>query len=422
MLSTARVALFIALFLAAVTAVAAFAQLPPSQKLSAEDARPMTQEIERLRRQLASANDKCSVEFQIARTYAAGHQYREAVDWLEKVVDSHFGFDPSRDVLFEKLRSTKEFQSLLHKMQTGTPRVSNSRSLAIIPETDLFPENFAYDPVSKTFFIGSTYQDEIVRCAQQLTCEPFVPPHQDGLGFVLGLKMDQRSKTLWTTSNTNGDASLRQYSLSSGKLVGTYPVSGTHLFNDVAIASNGDVFVTDTKAAAVYKYLRSRNALKQVAPQHSFIAANGIALSEDERTLFVSAFGDGIATVDLASESVRPLPHPPDVCLGYIDGLYFWKGSLIAIQNGPMLPRIVRFTLSHDASEIIAMDVLERRNPLFDGLTTGCLVGDQFYYIANSQIDRVAGGQIQQNARLVPLQVLTIDLSRNGNRRSHVGG
>jgi hypothetical protein len=164
-------------------------QLPPSQKFSAEGKKAFTQELNRVRDLLASANDKGSVEFQIARTYAAGGQYREAMEWLPKIVSSDLGFDPSRDKLFASLGSAKEFQSLVAEVRARTLPVSNSRLVNTVPGTDLFPENLAYDPVAKTFFLGSTLKDEIVRCNQQGMCETFVAPHRDGLGYVLGLKL-----------------------------------------------------------------------------------------------------------------------------------------------------------------------------------------------------------------------------------------
>lgn len=172
----------------------------------------------------------------------------------------------------------------------------------------------------------------------------------------------------------------------------------------------GQVFVTDTKEGAVYKLTGENSSFERLAPTHVFTAANGIALSPDETVLFVASFGDGIAAIDLASESVRPLPHPANACLGYVDGLYATTGSLIAIQNGPMLPRIVRFALSSDAREIVGMKVLEQRNPLFDGITTGTLVGDQFYYVANSQLDKVDNGKIVTGATLEPLRILAINV------------
>jgi len=227
---------------------------------------------------------------------------------------------------------------------------------------------------------------------------------------VLGLKIDQRSRTLWTTSNKETGASLRQYSLTSGQLRGSYPLSGGHLFNDLVVSSTGEVFVTDARARSVYRLSNGKGRLEPLAPSHVFTAANGIALSPDERTLFVSSFGDGITAIDLASQSTRPVPHPPDVCLGYIDGLYGIKGSLVAIQNGPMVPRIVRFVLSSDSSRITDMKVLERRNPLFDGITTGVLVGDQLYYVPNNQLDKVVSGKIAAGVTLDPLRILTMDV------------
>jgi hypothetical protein len=48
------------------------AQLPPNQKLSAEDEREFNKELERLEKLLSTANDKGAIELQIANTYAAG--------------------------------------------------------------------------------------------------------------------------------------------------------------------------------------------------------------------------------------------------------------------------------------------------------------------------------------------------------------
>ncbi len=52
------------------------------------------------------------------------------------------------------------------------------------------------------------------------------------------------------------------------------------------------------------------------------------------------------------------------------------------------------------------MTTLEGRNPLFDMLTTGALVGDQLYYVANRQIDK------KTSADLHPLQILAVRVVR----------
>ncbi len=410
-ISTAIRAGVLALWLL-VSVTAAYAQLPAAEQLSAEDQKSFREELDHMKALLGSANDPGTVEFQIARTYAAGGQWREAMDWLRKVVDANLGFDPSRDKLFDQLRPAKEFHLLLERVRAATPPVTNSRLIRTVSEPDLFPENLAYDPVTKDFFLGSTLKDKILRCGLAGgACRPFVAPHRAGLGDVLGLKIDGHSRTLWVTSNTERGASLRCYKLASGELLRTYALTGAHLFNDLAVGASGQVFVTDTKEGSLYRLASENSRLEKLAPGHIFQAANGIALSAEGHRLFVASFGDGVTAIDLSSHKVIPLRHPAAICLGYIDGLYAIKGSLLAIQNGPMVPRIVRFGLSSDEGEIVSMAVLERRNPLFDGITTGVLADSRFYYVANSQLDRVVNGKIKPGVTLEPLRILAIDLA-----------
>jgi sugar lactone lactonase YvrE len=117
---------------------------------------------------------------------------------------------------------------------------------------------------------------------------------------------------------------------------------------------------------------------------------NGIALSPDGNLLYVSTFPDGITVFDLKTSVATPIGRPANLCLATIDGLYFHRGALIAIQNGVMSPRVVRFNLTRDLRVIRRFEVLERRNPLFEGVTTGVVVGSDFFYMANIQDDKKA--------------------------------
>jgi hypothetical protein len=50
-----------------------------------------------------------------------------------------------------------------------------------------------------------------------------------------------------------------------------------------------------------------------------------------------------------------------------------------------------RSIIGRNQREIAALTVLERRNPAFDGITTGVIAGNSFYYIANPQTDKQDG-------------------------------
>jgi hypothetical protein len=360
-------------------AACARAQLPASAKLSEKDLPLVQAEVARIGAIFEASADKSTAAYVMARTWASAKQWPEAVEWLRKVAGA--GFDPSRDPLFREIQHTSEFEAIMAAVRAATPPVSHSVPAFQIAEGDLVPESMAYDPHRKQFYFGSTRKKKIVRCSAAGECSTFA----DGLGEVLGLKF--RADGLWALSNTEDGSTLMHFLPDT---VNRYSIEGAgHVFNDLAFAKEGDVYVTDTQAGVVWHLAPGASRLTQLA--HPFDNANGIALSPDGRLLFVAAFGDGISVMNLTTRKVTPLGRPADVCLGMIDGLYFHRGSLIAIQNGFMAPRVVRMKLSKDLHSITEFDVLERGNPLFDGITTGVIDGDEFYYMANIQ-DRKQSG------------------------------
>ena len=388
-------------------------QIPASDALSPRDSKLFDAEIQRVEHLLETAGDKCTVSFALAGTWASGGQYRKALASLEEAIDLNVGLDPSNDVDFRKLRGTVEFNLLLRKVRDNTPPVTNSKIAFTFDDGYLLPEGIAWDPRRKRFFLGSTWRHNIIECTAAGDCRPLVKEGQDGLYEVLGIKVDPRDRSVWAASNAAGESGLFHFDAPSGALIRKYTLSRTteaHLFNDLAISSQGDVFLTDTQAGTVYWVSAATGRLEIFDPKLKVESANGIALSSDDKTLYVAGFPDGLTVVDVASKTFHPMGHPKDLCLGTIDGLTYFNGSLIAIQNGVMTHRVVRYRLAKDLKSIESFEVLERRNPLFDGITTGAMADGAFYFMANTQLDKVAGGRIKPNVRLDPVKILSIDI------------
>jgi hypothetical protein len=82
--------------------------------------------------------------------------------------------------------------------------------------------------------------------------------------------------------------------------------------------------------------------------------SNGIAVSSDDKVLFVAGWL-GVARVDIASGLVKMLAKPKSISDAGVDGMYFYKGSLVGIQNPDLHPgRVMRYYLN------LAMDRIER--------------------------------------------------------------
>jgi sugar lactone lactonase YvrE len=372
-----------------------FAQLPASGSLSDKDQSLFRAEVNRIEKLLRSASDSAAVTYQMARTWAAAGQWPETMQWLQKVVDFRAGLDPSRDSIFAHLQGAREFNAIVSAVREATPPVLHSNPAFVAAEGDLVPENLAYDPEGRNFYLGSMRKGKVVRCSPSGDCAPFT----GGLGTVLGLKV--HGTGLWLLNNTDQESELIHYDLASAHAIRKYAVVGSgHNFNDLAIATSGDVYLTDTRAGAVWRLANGAGALTQFPGR--FESANGITLSPDESLLYVSTFPDGITMIDLKAHTAAPIARPASLCLAAIDGLYFHAGALIAIQNGFMTPRIARFSLNRDLRAIERFEILERRNPLFEGVTTGVIAGDEFYYMANIQDDKESGFN--------PIRVLKLQL------------
>jgi hypothetical protein len=84
-----------------------------------------------------------------------------------------------------------------------------------------------------------------------------------------------------------------------------------------------------------------------------------------------------------------------------IDGLYFHRGGLVAVQNGVNPNRVVRLFLSKDLGRVERFETIAANLPAFDEPTLGVIVKGDFYFIANSQ-----WGTVDEQGRLAPPEKL----------------
>lgn len=98
--------------------------------------------------------------------------------------------------------------------------------------------------------------------------------------------------------------------------------------------------------------------------------------------------------------------------LNGIDGLYFQRGRLIAVQNGTSPERVAAFTLDASLSKIVAEKIVERSTDTLGDPTHGVVVDDRFYYIANSGWDLIDDhGNLKPGAKPSAPRIMQVQLS-----------
>ena len=303
------------------------------------------------------------------------------------------------------------------------PAVNHSTIAFTLSEKDLLPENLAYDPESRYFLVGSTRWGGI-RAVAGCREWDFEAARAHGLWMVIGMKADPGRRALWVVSS-DGDnlvghrpgrgnpAGLFEFDLDTGGLIGRYLLQDpgiTHFLNDLTVAPDGDVYVTHMYDAG--QVWRLDAATRTFAPFYrgdaGFHDPKGIAITPDGKRLYV-ADGSGISAIDIARRTRTPLTAPPGVKLAGVDGLYLYDHSLVLIQ--PALKRVSRCALDEAGLAVTGCRVLEQDHPMFDHPTTGVIVDNALYYIANSQSDSVdSEGRLPPLERLYQPVVLKLEL------------
>jgi hypothetical protein len=376
----------------------------PAEPTDAEEVRAEIAALEKLR---STFPDRGAVLYSLAAAKQHLRETREALALLKQCLALHEGFDPSGEPLFLELKTMKEFTAMIEGVHQDFPVVAQAREAFRTKEKDLVPEGLAYDPQRNLFYVGSLNRRKIVEIGRDGNESDFVPADRFALLPVLGIRLNASDDTVWADSFTDstGQSELLHFD-ASGKLLGRFKPAGSarHGFNDLVVRKNGEVITTDSLANEVLRFDPSAQTFATLPLHRPLFYPNGVALSDDDNTLYV-ADNLGVLRVDLANSQSHDLDPGPRSTLAGIDGLYWHRGSLIGIQNGIGTPRIVAFHLSSDGLRVTRATVLENRTSLCVLPTTGAIRGSDFYFIANSQIDNMNNDKVMDVTRLEVVRV-----------------
>jgi len=336
---------------------------------------------------------------------------REALALLKECIALREGFDPSGDAVFLGLKGTKEFDELAEKVHRDFPPVAAARFAFVTEEKDLIPEGLAYDEKQNFYYVSSLNRKKIVKIDSQGRVSDFVPGDRYGLLPVVGIRLDPTDGTVWADAFEDAGRTELLHFDSAGKLLGRYSPEdrAKHGFNDLVLRKNGEVIITDSLNNQVFRFDPRSHAFTPLTAHRTLFYPNGIALADDDQTAYV-ADAVGIVKMDLQSGESRDVDPGPRSTLAGADGLYWHKGDLIAVQNGIGSPRVAAFKLSKDGNRVTQTSVLENHTQFTVLPTTGAIHGNDFYFIANSQIDNLNGDKVMDVTKLAAVRIAVVRL------------
>lgn len=366
--------------------------------------------VSNLEQALALKPNHTRLMYNLAVGYAAKARYSEALGMLEKVAATGMVYPAAKSPSFAVLRDSTAFKAqfarLVQRFEESAKPTNTSTEAFRLAEKGLITESIAYDPQEKAFYVGSVHKRKIVKIAANGTATDFSKPH-DMLWSVLGMKVDAKRRKLWVCatafpqmqgfdSTLKGRAAVSVYDLKTQKITHRYyaPNDGqSHAFGDLTLhPKTGVAFVSDSDSPTIFMVDEKSGTLKEWLKSDAVTLSSlqGLDFSPDGKTLFAADYSNGIFTIDVAKKILLNLPAPDSCVVSGTDGLYYFRGNLVGIQNGTNPQRIVRYHLNKAQSRIEGIEILEANHSDFEEPTLGVVVGEELYYIANSQWEKVS--------------------------------
>lgn len=371
----------------------------------------------------ALLNDSPDAVENLAAAYAIAGDAQHALAALSRFADLGQADDEllaGKDQYFSMLHDSPEYKSILHRFVQNKTPISRAAAALTLSDPGILSEDIDFDPQSKSFLITSVLEKKIIRATPQGAIADFAasPSHWP----MLALKIDSRRSLVWATEVALDDFNAAPHSdwgrsavlcfdLKSGTLLDRVEGPPHSALGDMVLAPNGDPIVSDGASGVVYRFtggrLKPLNARDFISPQTSAVLPDGIHV-------LVPDYDRGIANLNLTSGAVTWLERGDQtkpVALNGIDGLYFYRGSLLLTQNGTSPERVVRLQLDPTRTKVVSEEIIERATPTLGDPTHGVVVGDSFFYIANSGWSALDDhGNLKPGSKLTSARVMRFEL------------
>jgi sugar lactone lactonase YvrE len=252
-----------------------------------------------------------------------------------------------------------------------------------LPAAAGFPESITAAPGTPTFFVSSFATGAVYRGTRGHLAQPFLAAGANGRSSASGVKLDGPRRLMVLT----GSQQLQIFSSRTARHEATFtaPSRDKTNLNDMAVTSDGDVYITNFDAPAIYRVTArelkrgSGPITRWLVPPTRIVPAlpgstnfNGIAATSDGRYLIVGQTGNGaLWRIDIAKRTVTPIKLASGSLIGS-DGILLLERTLYVAthQNA-----IVKLALG----QTFTTARIQRRltDPSLDFPTSVTLVGNR---------------------------------------------
>jgi hypothetical protein len=330
--------------------------------------------------------------YNLASAYALNKMNTRALTILNQLLlmNNTVAFEDDTD--FDNIKNLVEFKKLKTLKIEQNTLIESSNQKLTLSEKDLHPEGLLYLDKHKLWLVSSIRNKKIVSFDETGNCSDWFinTPYS-----VFALKADKNQNYLWVscsampemkgfTKEMEGKNEILKIDIKTKKVIKRFTIEGNHVFGDLAIAKNGDVYISDSVEPHIYKIANNQISLWKVLKGEAF-NLQGIAFNNEESKLFIADYFTGIIVISMNNAvPFSRLILPEGTSKKGIDGLAYYDNALFAIQNGTVPIRILKFQLNISNTQITNFTVLDNNRSVFNEPALATISNGKMYFFANS--------------------------------------
>ncbi len=350
------------------------------------------------------------VVYALARVQARLGDHAGAFAALDRYAAMGLTANIAADTALAALRADTAWAGVAARLEANRRPRSRARLDHRLSRRDLLAEDLAHDARSGRWFVSGVHGRAIVAIDRNGRESEFAPRQGTRPWGVFALGVDAARRLLWA-----GTAATPEMEGGAGADRGRsallcYDLDRGTLLRRLELGSR--VYVTDSVGGGVYVARPAADSLETLLAPGSLVSPQTPVLASHGARLIIPDYSRGLASLDLASGALSWLGQPDDLAAAGTDGLYAWRGGLVAIQNGVTPHRVLRLWLAPDGGRVIRWRALEQASPELGEPNHGVVDGDDLVLIGNSGWDRVGDdGTMAESGDARPPVLLRLPLT-----------
>jgi len=343
--------------------------------------------------------------FNVARYAARASDTALVVEAVEALAAMSAGARLIDDTSVVRLSRLPAFSEPFARLARNVAPRASGRAAATVADSTVFAEGIDAHPTNGSLYVGSIRHRTVLEVRADGGVRDLHLERNPRIGAILGVRVASDGRTLYATTAgivqmhgfVPADSTLSalvRVRIADGAIEERWdvPADGAHhLLGDLAITHDGTVLATDSDAAILFRLRPGARSLDAI--RHPlFRSLQGIAPVPGSSRVIIADYSPGLLRVDLhaqvgSSRVERIVDAAGTTTLG-INGLTWYDGAVIGVQNGIDPARVARFVLDAEQLRVNRIELLDRQPSVADEPTIGTLWPDGYVYVANSQWEK----------------------------------